>query len=183
MTGAGPSAAYLRLVGTPVRDLRPMMVRGERPDVSGMVGWEYRGTNLPATSALLGLRRFRKGFTTDDHGAVVGYNVSVDGADLSTPWTPRRQRDGRRAWAWFAVRDVDPEAVDNRHLRALLLDYGAVPEPEPGIAGRLRDYLVRVEPGSDDLLLGRADLAWGRRRVPVGWFVLERLEPAAIGGG
>jgi hypothetical protein len=164
-------------VSTRVRDLRPLMVRGERPDVAALVGWEYRGTNLPATSSLLGLRRFRKGFTTDEDGRVVGYNVSVPGADLSTPWTPRPQGDGRREFAWFAVHEVDPEAVDNRHLQALLLDYGAVPEPEPGIAGRLRDYLVRVEPDSDDLLLGRADLAWGRRRLPVGWFVLERLEP------
>ncbi len=74
---------------------------------------------------------------------------------------------------------VDPEAVDNRHLDALLLDYGAVRVPERGLAGRLRDYLVRVEPGSDDLLLGEADLALGSRRLTVGWFALERLGPVS----
>ena len=103
------------------------MVRGERPDIAHLVGWEHRGTNLPATSALLGLRRFIKGFTTDEHGATVGYNKSVPGSDLTTPWTPRPQRDGRVVWAPFTVAPVDPEAVDNRHLAALLLDYGAVP--------------------------------------------------------
>jgi hypothetical protein len=40
----------------------------------------------------------------------------------------------------------------------------------------LRDYVVRVSPGSDDLLLGRAFLAAGRRRVPVGWFAIERAD-------
>lgn len=173
---SAPSAAYLKLVRTSPRELRRLMLRGERPDFDRLCGWEFRGTNLPATSALLGLRRFRKGFTTDDRGTPVGYNKSVPGTDLTTPWTPREQRDGRLAFAWFAVRDVDPEAVDNRYLQALLLDYAAVPEPEPGLARRLRDYVVRVEPGRDDILLGHADLAWGHRRLPVGWFALERLE-------
>jgi hypothetical protein len=154
-----------------------MMVRGERPDVSSLVGWEHRGTNMPATATLLGLRRFIKGFRTTGPNGTVGYNKSVSGADLSTPWTARPQRDGSLEFARFLVHDVEPDARDNRYLDALLLDYGAVPEPERGIAGRLRDYLVRVEPGSDELLLGQAFLAFGDRRVPVGWFALERLGP------
>lgn len=172
----GPSKEYLRLVATPSRELVRLMARGERPDVSRLVGREHRGTNMTATSRLLGLRRFIKGFETTGQGeGATGYNKSVAGADLATPWTPRPQRDGRVAFAPFIVSDVDPEARDNRYLDALLLDYGAVPDPESGIAGRLRDYLVRVEPGSDALLLGRAYLAWRNTRIPVGWFALERL--------
>jgi hypothetical protein len=63
---------------------------------------------------------------------------------------------------------------------ALLLDYGALPHPELGpaapLAARLRDYVVRVRPRSDDLLLGRAYLEFGPWSVPVGWFALERLQ-------
>ena len=69
--------------------------------------------------------------------------------------------------------------MDNRYLDALLLDYGATPCPSAGSPARLRDYLVRVEPGSDDLLLGQADLAIGSGRITVGWFALERLGPVA----
>ena len=152
VTSDRPTPEYLRLVATRPGELRRLMVRGERPDVAHLIGWEHRGTNLPATSALLGLRRFVKGFTTESDGAVVGYNKSVAGADLSTPWSPRPQRDGRVAWAPFTVAGVDP---------------------------RLRDYLVRVEPGSDALLLGQADLAVGSRRITVGWFALERLGPVS----
>ncbi|MDQ4097225.1 MAG: hypothetical protein M3144_05075 [Actinomycetota bacterium] len=60
-----------------------------------------------------------------------------------------------------------------RYPNAVLFDYGAAPEPERGLAARLRDYVVRVTPGSEDVLLGRAFLAAGRRRVPVGWFAIE----------
>ena len=86
-------------------------------------------------------------------------------------------RDGRREWAKFTVAPVDPAAIDNRCLHALLLDYGAVASPEPGIPGRLRDYLVRVVPGSHELLLGHAFLAAGPARITIGWFALERLNP------
>ena len=174
-----PSEAYLSMVATRARDLRGVMARGQQPDPANLVGWEFRGTNLPARTALFGLRRFIKGFRRDELERPIGYNKSVAGADLGTPWTPRAQRDGRLAFAYYTVAPVDPEALDNRHLRALLLDYGAVPEPERGIAGVLRDYLVRVEPGSDELLLGHAFAAVGRSRLPIGWFVLERLQPIA----
>jgi len=177
MTTAAPSLDYLRVVSTKSRELRRLMLRGERPDADRIAGWEYRGTNMPATSSLLGLRRFVKGFCPPAAARRLGYNKQVRGTDLATPWVPRPQRDGRVAFAYFTVGAVDPEAIDNRYLDALLLDYGAGPEPERGIAGRLRDYLVRVEPGSDELLLGHALMAFGGRRVPVGWFALERLQP------
>lgn len=172
-----PSADYLALVGTPPKRLAAVMRRGDMPDVDALAGWEWRGTNMPATSRLLGLRRFIKGFVPAADGGLEGYNVSVRGADLSSPWSERRQRDGRREWAPFTVAPVDPAALLNRYLHALLLDYGAAPTPERGVAGRLRDYLVRVVPGSDELLLGHAFMAVGRRSVPVGWFALERLAP------
>lgn len=168
------SPAYLALVATSTRQLTKIMRRGGAPDFDELSGWEWRGTNLPASSRLLGIRRFIKGFDTRD-GRAEGYNVSVVGSDLTSPWTERNQRDGRREWARFTVTPVDPAATDNHYLDALLLDYGAVQTPEPGVAGRLRDYLVHVSPGSDELLLGHAFLAVAKLRVPVGWFVLERL--------
>ena len=130
-----PSADYLALVRTPSSRLVEVARRGGRPDVQALAGWEWRGTNMPASSRLLGLRRFIKGFVAGGGGQLDGYNVSVAGSNLSSPWKDRRQRDGRREWARFTVAPVDPEAIDNRYLQALLLDYGGVATPEPGIAG------------------------------------------------
>jgi hypothetical protein len=167
-----------QLAETRGRHLHEFFIRGEAPDMAALAGWEYHGVNMPATlPKLLGIRRFIKGFLADGDGGLIGYNKQVVGADLDSPWTPRPRHDGRERYAYFAVRTVDAGGVESRHLNALLFDYGTAPEPEPGIASRLRDYVVRVVPGSDDLLLGRAYLAIGRRRVPVGWFAIDRANP------
>jgi hypothetical protein len=170
------SQAYLDLVHTPLRHLPALMVQGRRPDLEALCGWEWRGTNLPMTSRLLGIRRFIKGFVSVD-GRGEGYNVSVEGSDLGAPWVERRQRDGRREWARFAVTPLDGTAPGARYPDAVLLDYGAVGSPERGVARRLRDHVVAMSPDSQDLLLGRAFLRVSRADVPVGWFALERLHP------
>jgi len=69
---------------------------------------------------------------------------------------------------------VDAESRDNRYLHAILFDYGRVRASRRDPSRLLRDYVVRVEPGSDDLLLGKAYLALGPFRAPLGFFVLER---------
>ena len=174
-----PTSDYLALVRAPTTQLAKLMARGETPDIAALVGWEWRGTNLPATSRLLGLRRFIKGFVrVGEHAGpfqAEGYNVTVPGHDLATPWTDSRRRDGRREWARFTVARVDPGAVDNRFLDALLIDYSTPADSERGLPRLLRDYLIRVVPGSDALLLGQAFFALGDRRIPVGWFALEPL--------
>jgi hypothetical protein len=146
---------------------------GTRPDPAALAGQEYRGVNRPATAGLLGIRRFVKGFATQQDGSVHGYNKRVPGRALDRPWTAQRRTDGRVAYAPFVVLP----GPDDTEPGAVLLDYGAAPDPEPGVAARLRDVLVRANPGSDDLLLGRAYLALRGRRIPVGWFVLDHLGP------
>ena len=173
-----PSEDYLALIRTPPSKLRSVIARGDTPDPNSLAGWEWRGTNMPASSRLLGLRRFIKGFVLRETGSVEGYNVLVTGADLLSPMNERVQRDGRREWARFDIGPVNPRMNDNRYLHALLLDYGSMATSEAGIVGRLRDYLVRVVPGSDELLLGRAFIAVGRSRISIGWFALERLMTA-----
>jgi hypothetical protein len=174
----GWDTTFLSVARLRPRRLREVMLRGEPPVAENLVGWEYRGINLPATSALIGLRRFIKGFTLDEASPALGYNKLVKGTDLTSAWIPTVRPNGRAAYAPFAVGTVDPESTDNRFLNALLLDYSAAPVPERGVAARLRDYIVRVVPGSDDVLLGQAFMALGRARIPLGWFVLERLGPA-----
>ena len=91
-----PSADYLALVRSPSSRLVEVARRGGRPDVQALAGWEWRGTNMPGSSRLLGLRRFIKGFVAGGDGQLDGYNVSVAGSNLSSPWKDRPQRDGRR---------------------------------------------------------------------------------------
>ena len=166
------SQRYLDLLRRSQRDLARLMVTGERPDPAALAGREFRGTNIPAASGLIGIRRFVKGFRTGPDGRVSGYNKRVKGADLGTPWATSLFR-GQAEFGFFTVGAVDPQAKDNRLLNALLLDYGAAPNPAWDISRVLRDYLVRVDPGSDELLLGQAYAALGPARVRIGHFVLE----------
>lgn len=166
-----PSRGYLDLVAQPQRELLRVMQRGDTPVASELAGREYRGTNVAATSTVLGIRRFIKGFERADDGTVTGYNRRVRGSDLSAPWTPTTWRGSPR-FGFYTVGPVDPEARDNRYLHALLLDYGTGLNAPHDPTAVLRDYLVQVSPG---LLLGHAFVAVGPVRVPAGFFALEPL--------
>lgn len=166
------SAEFRSLVTAPSARLRATMQRGTRPDPDTLVGREFRGANSPRMAAVLGIRRFVKGFTRQDSGAIAGYNVRVTGSDLASPWTTVSWR-GQREFGFFSVTPVDPEAADNHHLNALLLNYGAMGSgPNPVRA--IRDYVVQVQPESE-LLLGHAFMAVGSVRTPLSFFVLEPL--------
>lgn len=162
---------YLDLVAQPQRTLRRCMLRGEPPAANDLAGREYRGTNMPATSRLLGIRRFIKGFEHADGATVTGYNRRVRGGNLATPWTASTWH-GKQRFGYFTVTPVDPMLRDNRYLNALLLDYGSGLNAPRDPTAVLRDYLVRTQSG---LLLGHAFIALGHLRIPVGYFVLEPM--------
>ncbi len=182
-----PSPEYLRIAALPARELEKMLVRGETPDAGALAGWEYRGMNSPIWARVVGIKKFIKGFFRDEQGNVCGYNTPVVQNGDEEPWEPKPTgpvakllgKTAPRRFGFYRVVEVDPSSRDNEYLHALLLDYGRggnrVLDPTAG----LRDYVVRVERGSDDLLLGKAYFAAGPARVDVhSFFVLERHRPS-----
>ena len=161
------STRFRALVDSPPSALDAVMRRGEPPDVGALADVEFRGANTAAWAARLRMRQFVKGFERRSDGRLVGYNrrVAQDGR-----WAAPGER-----FAFFDVRPVDPSARDNHYLQALLLDYSAGAGARLDPARAIRDYVVRVEPGSDELLLGRAFLALGPLRPSPTFFVLEPL--------
>jgi hypothetical protein len=152
------------------------MLRGETPDLTKIVGWEYRGTNTPRWARLLGIKKFVKGFFEDTEGRVYGYNIDVKQNRVEEPWI---QRPEPKRYGFYRVRAVDPTQRDNAYLHSHILHYG---EGGNGLSptATLRDYVVRVEKGSDDLLLGKAFVAVADLRVPTSYFVLERHRPTTF---
>ncbi len=171
------STTYKQLVSQPRSALEGLLVGGETPSLSGIVGYEYRGYNIAPTTALLGIRKFIKAFFTTPDGEVYGCNTPVAQNGLNGPWIARPSEAAPRRYAFFSVTPVDPEARDNAYLHALLIDYGRGGNPLYDPSRYLRDYLIRCVPGSDNLLLGKAYMAIGPARIPASFFMLERYRP------
>lgn len=171
------SITYRRLAGLSNRALEAMLVRGDRPSLEAVTGYEYRGYNIAPVLSLLGIRKFIKAFFVTPSGAHYGCNTPVIQNGLSGPWIARPSEGAPRRYAFFSVAPIDAEARDNAYLHALLLDYGKGGSRFYDPARQLRDYLVRCVPGSDDLLLGKAYTAMGPLRIPASFFLLERHRP------
>lgn len=172
------SAELRRLATLPDRDLAALLARGERPDADALCGWQYRGANTPAWARAVGVQKFVKGFYRDGAtGEAHGYNIPVRQDGLDRPWALVPDATRPKRFGFYRVAPVDAAGRDNAHLNALLLDYGAVPGRPIDPARVLRDYVVRVERGADELLLGRAYARVGPIVVPASWFLLERLAP------
>lgn len=169
-----PSEAFRRLATLEKRALELLLAEGEPSATGALDGWEYRGMNVGTGPKLLGIQKFMKGFSRRADGALFGYNLRVKQDGPGAPWVALPEGSAPRRFGFYRVSPVDPSSPDGRYPNALLLDYGQGGNGRLSPLSTLRDYLVRAEPGSDDLLLGKAYIALGPVRVPVGYFVLER---------
>jgi len=148
-------------------ELGALMAAGRAPAPESLAGWEFRGWNHPPLLALLGIRKFVKGFFLAD--GLEGYNRPPRQDGFDAEWT------GAGAPFGF-YRVVPPAAPDLRLPDSLLLDYGASPRNAFWKPERLlRDYLVQPDPSEPDVFLGLATLALGPARPAANYFLLERL--------
>jgi hypothetical protein len=175
---ASVSASYLELATRPKAELAAVFAAGGPPDVRALTGFEFRGYNHPRSTALLGIRKFIKAFYLDGTGRPAGCNTPVAQNGLDAEWLPRPSAEHPKRYAFFQVQSPDPEAPDERR-GAALLDYGQGGNRAYDVARMLRDYIVRVEPRSDDLLLGKAYFVIAGARLGHTYFLIERYRPLA----
>ena len=173
------SADYLALADRSKAALAAVFASGDPPEVSALTGFEFRGFNHPRATALLGIRKFIKVFYLDRSGQPFGCNTPVEQNGLQAEWLPRPSADRPRRYAFFLVEPPDPDASDPLRRDAALLDYGRGGNRVYDPSRVLRDYLVRVEPGSDELLLGKAYFLVAGARLAHTYFLIERYRPLA----
>jgi len=160
-----------------MRELEIVFQRGVQPDLDGLAGWEFRGTNTPGWAKLVGIKKFIKGMRRGEGGDVYGYNCPVEQNGLDAPWIAKPDDAAPKRFGFYRVAPVDPTSRDNAYLHAVLLDYGRGDNPRLDPSRGLRDYLVQVDAASDDLFLGKAYYAVGPLRVATSFFILERHRP------
>lgn len=184
-TPDGRLYTYLDLAVAPNEVLEKLMRNGTSPDVRQMVGWEYKGFNTLDLTALLGFRKFKKGFRAKEmpknpRDPIEGYNVKVIQNGIADPWEPIRQGGKPIIHGFYDVYPVDPAHKDNLYPNALLLNYACGRNPIYDPSPVLRDYLVQIYPDNPDLLLGKAYIALGPFRVFVSYFILEKYNKSEI---
>lgn len=178
MTGA--SERFRELAQGPTSELRRLFAAGELPCSPSLIGYEFRGFNHPPLMSLLGIRKFIKAFFTVPGDVAFGCNTPVEQNGLDGEWLAEPNESNPRRYGFFRVGAADRPDGGDENGRALLLDYGHGHNKPYDPTGLLRDFVVRVDSGSDELLLGRAYLALWRVHVPVCFFLLERYRPTAV---
>lgn len=159
--------------------LEQLLRASKGPGLESLVGFEWRGYNTSWRTRLLGIQKFIKGFFGVAMD-VEGYNIPVRQNGLDDPWVHLPTPEAPKRFAFYRLAQVDPESSDNLYMEAILLDYGASPRNATYRFERLlRDYVVQPDPENLDLLLGKAYLVMGHRRIPSNFFVLERLRPTS----
>jgi hypothetical protein len=150
------------------RELGVLMAGGRPPSHEQLAGWEFRGWNHPPILALLGIRKFVKGFFSAGPGKLEGYNRPPRQDGFDKEWT-----GAGKPFGFYDV--VAPRAPDLRLPSSLLLDYGTSPRNPAWKPERfLRDYLVQPDPSEPDVFLGLATLALPGRPA-TNYFLIERL--------
>jgi hypothetical protein len=171
------SARYRELAVSSKRELDAVFAAGRAPDLAALAGFEFLGYNQPAVASMLGIRKFIKAFYFDESERAFGCNTPVRGSSLDRDWTPRPSREQPKRYAFFRVEAADPDAADQLHQGAVLLDYARGGNKPYDVSRILRDYLVQVEPDSADLLLGKAFFVIAGARVASSFFVIQRSQP------
>lgn len=151
------------------------------PELAAISGREFNGYNLTVMAELIGVRKFRKGFFDPDghlssRGEIEGYNIPIRQNKVDQPWQGKPSDADAKRFGFYIVAPAARDPKHNRYANALLLHYGNSPRnafyrPER----MLRDYLVQVNEGSSDLLLGKAYFDIGVATVPANFFVLKAV--------
>lgn len=155
--------------------LERLLAAGSAPDSKRLAGFEFRGFNTPPFTALLGIRKFIKGFFEGPQG-LEGYNIPARQNGLEGEWRHKPDAERPKRFGFYRVYRVRAGSRDGRYPNALLLDYGASGRNFALAPERvLRDYLVQPFADDPDVLLGKAYLALGPLRVRSNFFILGRL--------
>jgi hypothetical protein len=172
LNGGYASARYRELAGWSNKQLDALWRQASPATVNGMVDWEYIGWNTsPPGVKLVKLQKFSKGLFVARSGDVYGYNTPLVQNGLSDPWIAKPNDANPDRWRFYKVEFGDPLGLGKE---AMILNYGRGGNGPLRIYNRLLNYIVRVNQGSDELLLGRAMGDLGPLNFRINFFLLER---------
>jgi len=162
------------------RQLEDIMRNSKKPNMTKIAEKEYNGWNMGLLPSLSGLQKFRKGFQKQDGGYFTGYNVLMQQNHFNEAWEQKLVNDEPKIFGFY---EMTP--AKDRYPNALQLDYNTLKNKK--FEEWLLDYIVEVEPGNPDLLLGKAHVLpmtlyyrWNTPIIPPTFFVLEKFRDVSF---
>jgi hypothetical protein len=191
-----PTPVILEYENMTYSELEALIQSGKMPNFESMKGYLYRGLNLGKLAKFFNIRKFIKGFYRDfkyqESGNFhFGYNISAKQNVKKNEWRMKEKKIpiqsglfnlGPNRFGFYRVYPVNNDEKDNKYPNALLLNYGCRLNSLLNPIRLLRDYLVRLIPDSDNLLLGKAYFKIGPFRLFVGFFILEKMGKSNYSG-
>jgi hypothetical protein len=172
VNGGLASVQFRELAGYDKKRLEAIWRDAEPATVAGMLDWEYIGWNTsPPGIKLVRLQKFSKGQFRARDGEVYGYNTPLVQNGLTEPWIAKPDDSDPDRWRFYKVEFGDPLGLGKE---TMILNYSRGGNGPLRIYNRLVNYLVRVNPGSDDLVLGKACVDLGPLHFRINFFLLER---------
>lgn len=164
-------------------DLEKTLKAGLPPTVADLTGYEFRGWNQNSGTDIIGTRKFIKGFYgSKPDGTGWGYNMPVEQNGLSQPWKPKQEKGKDIRYAFFKVLP-GARMKDSVYPAMLVVDYRQW--PDYFFLSPIKytvDYLVFVEPGNTDLILGKSYSQFLGIKMFLGYFIIERLRQSGYEG-
>jgi hypothetical protein len=158
-------------------ELLAVLRSGHAIDPRELDDTEYRGVSLglPGIVVALTWKKFKKVFHRDaETGALRGWNVRIEQSDDDL-WRPRHRRGRIWTFGHYEVVPARGRGVPRGCDRGLLIDYGLGGNRPLDPMRRVRDPIVAVHPGDNQLLLGWSYLDLGLARLGTpSFFSLER---------
>lgn len=177
---------YEKLASMKPSELDQVLENGTAPSLESIAGYEFRGYNvLPGPAHfvmwLLSNVRFIKCFFQKEGDPPIseaehihGYNLKVKRGGLNEPWTCNPGDEKPDRIGHYRVHPKRHREPFDEYPHAVFLDYN-LPVNNFFTGKTIEDYLVKVSPGNEDLLLGKAYFRAGFIRSP-SFFILERLQ-------
>jgi len=113
---------FLSFLRLPPFVLEAILLQGKRPDVSKLVGWEFKGHNIGLLPRLGRILKFKKGFVSFGD-EVIGYNVLVEQNSPTEPWIALPDESNPKRHGFFKVypAEFSPKIISTLMLSCLII--------------------------------------------------------------
>jgi hypothetical protein len=154
------------LLGMSRRDLKDTLANGHSIEAEELSNREYHGISLglPRWAEKLSWKKFKKVFRREQSGSLRGWNAAVVDNGLDEDWIDTKRGNVPITYWHYVVVPAQGHLLPGPYDMGLLIHYGWGGNSLLSTMRPIRDPLLAVNEGSNELLLGYSYLDFGFAR-------------------